>query len=220
MRVVRSGLVIALAMGAACSGDDTRMVAEVRSVVPVPACEAEDAVRADIDGDGLEDRAYHRWATSTAEARVGVCTAAGIRDEIDGAGQAEGVFEAFDLEPDGRFELAFGATTVNQRLTSLAVFVAGRLEVVSLPAAGDPLVLAEGPVDDTTAQAWGCEPSPGSEARRLVQVRIRHHGADAEWTRTSYSLEGAVARPAGVEAKSGPAHQTPERHAAALVPPC
>lgn len=218
MRVVRSGLLVALGVVAACSGDDGR-IAEISVVVPVPACVAEDGLSADVDGDGLEDRAYHRWVASGSESRVGVCTAKGERDEIEGAGQAEGVFEAFDLEPDGRFELAFGATTANQSLASVAVFVDGHLEVVSLPGAG-PLVLAQGPVDDTTGEAWGCEPARVGQSGRLVRVWVRHHGSEAEWTRTSYTLDGAVARQLGVERKREPAHQTPERHAAALVPPC
>lgn len=220
VRVVRSRFLVALALAAACSGDDhTDTRAEISLVTWPRACQGEDVLHADVDGDRFEDRAYHRWRASASEARLGVCTSTGLRDETEGAGQAEGVFEAFDVESDGRFELAFGATTANQTLTSIAVFFEGQLEVVTVPEAG-PLVLAEGPVDETTGEAWGCEPPAAGEAGRLVQVRVRHLGPEADWTRTSYKLNGATARQVDVEIGKEPAQQTPTRHAGALVPLC
>lgn len=178
------------------------------------------ALWADVDGDGLEDRAYHLWSREHQGARLGVCTGKGVTDEIDGAGQAEGVFEVVDVQPDGRAELVFGATSVSQSLVTLAVFSDSHLHPVAVADTGDQLVLAEGPVNETTGEAWGCEHSPGHRHRHLVQVIVRHSGADAAWTRTVYRLSGNVVDRVNVEHGSGRAIETPTRQAAALVAPC
>jgi hypothetical protein len=181
-------------------------------------CDGSQAIRADVDGDGRLDRAYHASINALDGARLGVCTAASQVDEIDGAGQAEGEFKALDVERDGRSELAYGATSINESLVSLAVFAAGRLHTV-MTTDGQDLILASGWQDEMTGTAWGCDDGKAAQ-RDLVQVIVRQRGGTTTWTRDSFRLSGWTATHTGVSRGSAPTHDSPQEEAASVVQPC
>lgn len=76
----------------------------------------------DFDGDGRADEAFERGGPG--ELVLGVCLAAGGLYEVE-VGQAEGSFDAIDLDADGRSEVIYGGTTVSQQVDCLAVFAPG-----------------------------------------------------------------------------------------------
>jgi hypothetical protein len=226
-------LVIMLAVGPGCWTDQQSAEQASGQTVPAPAsfettakarptpqelCDSSVAIRADIDGDGRLDRAYHTYINDLDGARLGVCTAAGQVDEIDGAGQAEGEFKALEIEQDGRSELAYGATTVGESLVALAVFAADHLHTV-MTTDDNELILAAGWKDEKTGTAWGCDKGRGGQ-RDLVQVVVHQHGATAEWSRDTFRLSGLTATHTGVTRGSGPKQGYPQEQAASLVQAC
>lgn len=230
-RFVRA-LVIMLIVGPGCWSDEQRAEqasgqtgsgpsSETRAPTrptPQELCDSAEAIRLDVDGDGRLDRAYHAYVNDLDGARLGVCTAAGQVDEIDGAGQAEGDFKALEIDQNGRSELVYGATTVSESLVALAVFGDDHLQAVRTSDSKD-FILAAGWKDETTGTAWGCD--AGKDGRPdLVQVVLHHHGATAEWTRDSFRLSGSTVAHMGVTRGSGPKRGHPHEQAATLVEAC
>lgn len=69
---------------------------------PAPGpCADKETIRADVDGDGRDDFVYHEFVQGEdfGEARLGVCTATGVADEIPGSGMTE-LLLITDVEPD------------------------------------------------------------------------------------------------------------------------
>ncbi len=142
----------------------------------------------------MGDRVYHAWIEGRAV--LGACLSTGGRSSIPGAGQAE-LLSLIDVEPDGRAEVVFRATSVSTASTMLAVYEDGRgLVVVTLPDGGE-FLLVEGSEDfqdqgPTTALAWGCEDRNNDGRRELVQVTAHVATGDVSWTKRYYSLRGDI----------------------------
>lgn len=173
-------------------------------------------VEGDFDGDGRRDRAYQTLRDSVLI--LGVCAANGQSDEVE-IGQAEGSFEAKDLDQDGRDEIVFGGTSVSQVLDVLAAFVGGVIEIddQSGPA------LAEGPLPpdpESAAQAWECEDVDGHRRREVVKVTVRRIGAQAEWTKEIYRIDRAKLVPLRTDKGTSPARPNLTDLALSLVPRC
>ena len=219
-----------LAVGAACFG--TKKGAEEGSLPPSPVESSTSTtvlcgrsvgavaglvktIGGDFDGDGRRDHAYQ---TPRPELMLGVCLATGQSDEVE-SGQAEGTFDAVDLDQDGRDEILFGGTSVLQTLDVLAAVVDGTIEVDdrSGPA------LASGPMPpdpEQAAQAWGCEDVGGDVRREVVQVTVRRSGPKADWTKEIFRVERA--RLVLLETRTGATAAQPNltELATSLVPRC
>lgn len=134
----------------------------------------------DFDGDRRADEAFER--NGPAGLVLGVCLAGGGLHEAEVV-QAEGSFDAIDLDGDGRSEVIYGGTTVSQGVDCVAVLVGGRLVLVDHCFASGPLP-AEG-----VGQAWGCEDVDGDGRRELLQVTVRDGRAKATWSKEIFRLE-------------------------------
>jgi hypothetical protein len=159
-------------------------------------CANRSGIQADVDGDGSEDFVYHEWVGDGPV--LGVCTASGRRDKIDGKGQAELLF-VVDVERDGRDEILYGGTSAVAQLASIAVFTQEGLEEV-LGSDGKPLVVVSGIVADVSEEggpatdlAWGCEDTDGDGQPELVQVTVKPVDGSLDWTREAFRIEGASA---------------------------
>jgi len=169
---------------------------------PAPAkgpCAGGGVEQADIDGDGVVDRVYHAWIEG--DAVLGACLSTGGEPSIPGKGQTE-LLLIVDVEPDGKAEVVFGATSVSMAFGALAVYEKKEgLVEVTLPDGGE-FLLVDG-LDDfqdhgpTTGLAWGCEDWDDDGLRELVQVTARLADGDVTWTKRFYGLRGGVATPLG-----------------------
>lgn len=188
-----------------------------RSGPPAGAsCVGRQTIRGDVDGDGRTDLVYHDLIDDNAV--LGVCTASGITVTAPGMGQSE-VLELIDVDRDGRYEIVFGATSVNLRGANLAVMVEGQLRIVEL--GHDRLSLLDGwREDNTETVAYGCT-ADGA----LVLVMTKDDGRDGfRWYRDAYVLHESEGRALAVKVSSdgGTRAQTSDllTHARALTEPC
>jgi hypothetical protein len=159
-------------------------------------CANKSGIQTDVDGDGSEDVVYHEWVGDGPV--LGVCTASGRKDRIEGKGQAELLF-VVDVERDGRDEILYGGTSAVAQLASIAVFTQEGLEEVLL-SDGKPLVVVNGIVANVSEEggpptdlAWGCEDTDGDGQPELVQVTVKPADGSLDWTREAFRIEGASA---------------------------
>jgi len=159
----------------------------------------------DFDGDGKRDVAYEVEGLPATDAvvaaeerslagiRMGVCTAAGARDEIDPGGMGQ-IFGPMDVEPDGRVELVAGLTTAVGEQDRIYVLRGGRLHEVTLN--GQDFLLFSGIDLEGDESSWGCADVSGDARRELIQITQqwpRGQSADGRhgrWTRQVFGFDG------------------------------
>lgn len=130
----------------------------------------------------------------------------------------------FDVEPNGRAEIFFGANTVVVRGMYVAVVEGDELrEVVDQDSA--PLLLWDGVVgstDDgeiTEAATWGCQDIDSDGENELSSVSVEFTEA-ALWTRDAYKLTGSRATLVVSDAGAALIPGNRAGFAAALTLPC
>lgn len=84
---------------------------------------------------------------------------------------------------------------------------------------GLELILADGPRDEATADAWGCDRADDG-AREIVQATVRHEGPTAHRQRQAFRLAGAAAARAGTTRGTMAAEGEPQTQAASQVDGC
>jgi hypothetical protein len=183
---------------AASPRQSARSLAPLRSPNIEEMCMSDEAFEADVDGDDRKDRVYQ---TSEDGTWVGVCTAAGVVDQIEVGGQGQ-IFGTADVEPNGRDEIVTGATTGTGRAATILVLVESKLREVTYR--GKPLDLFYGDIYDPERMveqpqlldnsAWGCTDIDDDGEREIIEIEGRWSSrSEGRWTRRAYTLEDSRA---------------------------
>lgn len=184
-------------------------------------CSGSRSVRADLDGDGVADAVIHDGAGGRG---LRVCLGAGSVLEVEGLGTGEGL-EVIDVEPDGRPEIVYGATTAYNAGSRLAVVEEGDLHVI-VASSGLPLEMSSGPSSPENFEtgpfaAWGCADVTGDEQRELIQLSASRATNDTiEWSWRAYRITGATARQVAEDSGSEQSEKRLSTFTRQLAPTC
>lgn len=167
-------------------------------------CRGNEALKAEIDGDGRPDFVFHSLVDG--EATVGACTGRGSFSSIPGLGQAE-TLQVVDVQGDGEDEILFGSTAVAMQYFRFAVWIDDRLKVVALPNTSAFQVHQGAPFPEEATYTFfrtSCERTQlpyGDLYGDVVEVTVVRSEPTFGWNGTGYSVKGDRASP--VSEKSG-----------------
>ena len=183
------------------------------SAAPTPTregpheCRGHEALPAQIDGDDRRDLVFHSFVDGVA--KVGVCTGRGSYSSIAGLGQAE-TLAVVDVQNDGMDEIQFGSNTVAMNYYRFAVWVNGRLKVVSL-SNGSAFQVHQGspfPEEATyTFYRTSCEKTQlpfGDLFGDVVEVTVVRSEPTLGWHGIGYSVKGDRASPVSEKSREVP----------------
>jgi hypothetical protein len=187
-------------------------------------CDEYESARADVDGDGREDRVVYAWTGTTSV--LGVCTASGIESIAEEGGQPE-TLEVADVDGDGRDEILYGGTSASATYLTLAVFDGQRLVPVPFDDGQlDQPGLVDGALEHDEAGApvllrtFGCEDRFGDARTELVLIEVRASVAGMIWNRFAYELRTGAAYLVGSDGGWGPVSDDRLADVRSLVAPC
>lgn len=172
---------------------------------PEALCEHDDAIDADLDGDGAKDQVVH--AVGDDGPVLAVCSSVHGYQELTSSGSAD-LLEVADVDDDGRPEILYGTTEGGIRFWQVAVVTPDGLRPVvfhdtidrEVPFDGEPLAFTTGYPDGTTTGdglwGFGCAaPTDGPRVLRAIRVVYDSSLTWRHWTQvTDFELDGAAAR--------------------------